>query len=106
MKHLKTYEYRMLKYYKKGDYISLNINKIKEENRKHDFTLIPSDNLAYIFNVDTIDGQVDSRSVYPYHVLTSDNYKIIVKQDEISGLLTDDEIEEYETRKDIKTYNL
>jgi len=103
MKYIKTYEENK-KYpkYNVGDYVLLSIKKIDKNNIKYgndDPISIPDDSLAQIVG---IDFNVD----YPYTSKFYNNREFDLKPNEIIRLLTPEEIEEFEMKKEANKYNL
>ena len=100
MKHLKNVEdtVKSLKY-KEGDYILLDVEKIKENNIKFGYKDIIYDNCGEIYAAYPTEK-------YPYVVLYYNDNQIQIIEDEIIRLLNQDEINDFLIKKEAKKYNL
>ena len=102
MKYLKTYESKPKKAnYKIGDYVLLDMNKIKENNGNLDIkSVIPPIDFGKIVDME------DMTRDFPYGIEYDNNDDddiIYVKEEEIIRKLTSKEIE---VLTDVKKYNL
>ena len=97
MNYIKTFE-SMLKPYKIGDYIIINVNSIDVKN-------ILLGNVDEYANVAKIILLEDSRS-YPFRIKFYNDYDFNVNESEILRLATEDENNEYHAKKEMNKYNL
>ena len=107
--NFKIYEMRTIDDQKYFGYVLLDLEKI-EDNDINDCNLIedededendykPNDKLAKIL-------KFDLELEYPYYIEFPNGKNIYVQDEEIFRNLTPDEIDEFETKKSSKKYNL
>ena len=106
MKHIKTFEEINTLKYKVGDYILIDIKKLKEKYKKWASVYEFPEKQAKIIGANNSDKQ-------PYIVplgKTDDRNFFFLREDEIIRLLTPKEIKEYklniEIKKNVNKYNL
>lgn len=98
--------------YKKDDYVLLDLDQIEKNNKCENWFHImdmPDDNMAQISDIDInnlLNRPANVVTKLPYIVKFYNGEIFTTKDDEIIRKLTDDEIEEYETKKDAKNFNL
>lgn len=98
MKYIKKYEENDINY-NEGDYVILNLDAIRIENDKNNFSKIPSSNIGIII--------LKNRNMaYPYLIQTSDKNTFVIKKEEILRLANLKEIEAYKLKEDTNKYNL
>ena len=111
MKFLKTYEEtinNIIYKYDEGDYVLLNKeemdkNTIEDNVSPHDLEFFD----VKIIKIRTTDENGNIHNyLYPYIIETYNNVKCSVKESEIIRKLTDDEIKEYNLKKQIFKYNI
>jgi len=105
MKYLKKFE--KIIYYNVGDYVLLDLERIKE-NTMEEFGSLES-HTAKSFLPDDLEGKIDYfhyQEDYPYGIKLYNDKLYDIKTNEISRLLTSEEIEEFETKKESFKYNL
>ena len=96
MKYIKTFETNNNEY-EKGDYIKLNIqNDVKNFLESY----VPD----YYDIVKIV--RIEDYGHFFYNVIFHNGYDFNVKKDEVVRLATQDEIDEYDTKKMVNKYNL
>ena len=102
MKYIKTYEKIKYEEYKKGDFVLLDIEKMKRmDAERHyfvDFYEYP-DNMAKII-------YFDEEMFYPYRIEFYNGKTTVVSFYDFIRKLTEDEIEHFKTKKSAFKYNL
>jgi hypothetical protein len=106
MKHLKTYEthqYFSTKY-KPGDFIKLDLDTIRSNNKKNEWGDIePHDLTALILKINR-NADDNFYRIDFYDGMDDDFY--LISDIDILRLATPDEIEDFYAKKDAKKYNL
>lgn len=98
MKYLKKFEAQRTLKYKVGDYILLDMDKVRQENKEHGFIKVPDDVIGKIILI--------SSGYYPYLYETYTTNTFMSRDFEIIRKLTTEEISEYEIKKTAGNYNL
>ena len=121
MKHLKLFEEIPIKYrpetkYKVGDYIFINIDAVKKHNNYKSF--YEDEGFIPFGKIIDIDYKLvgNNKTLHPYTVVVifedvsrpqNQGLQLMcLREDEISRLLTQDEIDNYESKKEAFKYNL
>ena len=94
---------------KVGDYVLLDMDEMNKHNVEKMFQIDKDypDNMFLITMLNDGNGEdPDIDYVYFYHGSFYDGYKVNIRKEEIIRPLTDNEIEEYETKKLAKRYNV
>ena len=116
MKYLKTFESLLYSDYKAGDYVLLDLIKIKSNNKDNDYEMDEVDEYGNSIPIDEFalikDKTVElNNGLYLYNV-TFYNYNndednsYGVESDEIIRKLNKNEIEEFNRKKDALKYNI
>lgn len=109
MKYLKTFEKKFQKKlkYNVNDYILIDIDEILRKNKEESIAGSPPDNLAKIEKIlNDTPGKDREGDWFPYDIIFFNNQNITIRPEEIIRKLTDDEILEYESKKQGTKYNL
>jgi len=116
MKYLKNFEDLSNSEYKAGDYVLLDLNKIKSNNKNNDYEMdevdeygnpVPIDEYALIKDMTAeLNNGLYLYNVTFYNYNNDEDNSYGVESDEIIRKLNKNEIEEFNRKKDALKYNI